>query len=424
MKKSLSRWFSYIEGLHSQTIALGLDRIRIVAEKLGVLFFSCPVISIAGTNGKGSCVAFLEAILTAAGYKVGTYTSPHLLLFNERIRIDCQEVDDTSLMQAFTQVEQARGDIALTYFEFTTLAALVLFQTVCLDVLVLEVGLGGRLDAVNLVDPDIAIITSIALDHMDLLGHTREAIGYEKAGIFRFGKPAICGDPDPPLSVQETACTLGAQWYCADRDFSSIRSASSEADQTWTWQSRARTYSNLPIPRLPLQNATTALMAIECLQQHLQVSESAIVRGLEMAFLSGRQQHFYTSTEIILDVAHNPAATTYLAKSLSEQPISGLTRAVVSILSDKDAVETLRPLLPVIQKWYVAGLQIARGATAENMANDLHKLGAAAYDMHLSETVMEAFQQALSESDKHDRIVVFGSFHTVAAVLETLHATA
>lgn len=471
-KKSLPQWLSYIESLHSKTIALGLERVGLVAQKLGVLTFQCPVITVAGTNGKGSCVAFLEAILSAAGYVVGTYTSPHLLRFNERIRIANQhllslnrlnrswpegianasshppyghlppqpekdrlaavtddldtclassntigeEVDDLSLLHAFEQVDLAREEIELTYFEFTTLAAFVLFKAVKPDVLILEVGLGGRLDAVNLIEPDVSVITTIALDHMDWLGDTREAIGYEKAGIFRANKPAICGDFDPPSSVFEVAEKLSASLHCVGRDFSYT-----EEDSSWTWVHKETVYAHLPLPQLPLQNAAAALMVIHCLQNRLQVSLAAIVQGLEQAFLKGRFQRFSKPIDTVLDVAHNPASATYLAKRLNKFPTTGMTRAVVSILSDKDIEETLRPLLEIVSIWYVAPLDLPRGSTTKNMANCLQKLGVAAYDIHSTESVVTAYEQAVYEAKTQDRILVFGSFHTVASVLPKVY---
>jgi len=443
LNKTLPQWFSYIENLHCQTIALGLERVGVVAQKLGALVFECPVITVAGTNGKGSSVAFLEAIFTAAGYTVGAYTSPHLLRFNERIRIANQMVSDAALVQAFEKVEQCRGEIALTYFEFTTLAALCLFQAVKLDVLVLEVGLGGRLDAVNLIAPDVAVITSIALDHMDWLGETREAIGYEKAGIFRADKPAVCGDPDPPETVLNTAKRLAAPLYCIETDFN-FKVTSSTA---WTWRHQEVCYDNLPMPSLPVQNAATVLMVVYCLRERLQVSETSIAQGLKIASLPGRFQIFPGSADgssamrasgprsrhpqgekenlipqTILDVAHNPAAAHYLAKRLKALPQVKKTYAVVSILSDKDIIETLRPLLGIVSVWYVATLELPRGSTAEKMANCLQTLGVAAYDIRLAESVIAAYKQALNEAHPEDRILVFGSFHTVGPVLECLHS--
>lgn len=404
MNPSLPKWLTYIETLHPKTIALGLERVRLVAEKLNLLTAHCPIITVAGTNGKGSCVAFLDAIAQAAGYQAGCYTSPHLLRFNERIRIASQPVDDAALLQAFEQVEAARAGTTLTYFEFTTLAALWLFQQADLDLIVLEVGLGGRLDAVNIIDSDVAIITSIALDHMDWLGETREAIGYEKAGIFRAGRPAICGDFDPPDSVFQVARDVDAHLYLAGRDF------------------------HLPdedtVSHLPLPSAACALMAMDCLKARLPVSPSAILQGLKAANLPARfQRTYYQHREVILDVAHNPAAAAYLAKRLAAEPARGKTCAVVSILADKDIPGTLQPLLPYVTDWFVAGLEAPRGANHEILVNHLQNLGVAAYHIHIAETVLTAFQCALQACEHQDRIVVFGSFHTVAPVLAFLKIT-
>lgn len=418
MKKKLSEWFSYIEGLHPQAIALGLDRVKAVSIRLGILSFACPVVIVGGTNGKGSCVAFLESILSQAGYSVGTYTSPHLLRFNERIRIVGEEVNDFLLFAAFTQVERARGSIELTYFEFTTLAALLLFQQANLDAVILEVGLGGRLDAVNSVEPDVSIITSIDLDHVEWLGSTREAIGYEKAGILRPYKPAVCGDVNPPKSVLETAKQLGSRLYCVQQDFNFEIEKESCA---WSWKSKQTHYNHLPMPSLPVQNAATALMAIECLQPLLKVTETAVSSGLRKAFLPGRYQtKFISKIQFILDVAHNAAAAAYLAKQLIDHPVSGYTHAVVSILSDKDGVEILRPLIPIVKNWYLAGLDVPRGSSVEMIANYLHKLGVNAYYIYRSESILSTLQQAIGESKAEDRIVVFGSFYVVGPVLRYL----
>jgi dihydrofolate synthase/folylpolyglutamate synthase len=417
LKKSLAQWLSYIESLHHKTIELGLERVALVAQKLQVTTFDCPVITVAGTNGKGSCVAFLESIFSAAGLTAGAYTSPHLLRFNERIRIADQVVDDASLLQAFERVEAAREEITLTYFEFTTLAAFVLFKAAKLDVLVLEVGLGGRLDAVNIIDPDIAVVTKIALDHTDWLGDTREAIGYEKAGIFRAKKPAICGDTDPPASILQTACRLSAALYLTGVDFD----CEIQPPKSWAWRYQETVYTHLPLPHLPLPSASTALMAVHLLQDRLPVSVPAILQGLRQASLAGRFQRFNYPIETILDVAHNPDSAHYLAKRLGELPVSGKTYAVVGMLSDKDIEETLRPMLPLVNIWYVATLELPRGSTTKNMANCLEKLGVNAYDIRLAESVAAAYEKAVKDADSSDRIVVFGSFHTVGPILNYLY---
>ncbi len=406
---TLPEWLSYIETLHPQTIALGLERVQTVANRLGVRESSCPVVTVGGTNGKGSCVTFLAAILQAAGYKVGTYTSPHLLNFQERAQINGESIADQQWITALEQVEQARQYITLTYFEMTTLAALWLFRQAKLEVIILEVGLGGRLDAVNIVDADVAVITTVAMDHMEWLGNNRETIASEKAGIFRAGKPAICGDFNPPATLIEYAEKINAPLYCINRDFSYQKGLT-----TWKWQGTKISYTQLPLPSLPLQNAATALMALECLTS-LGVSQPAITQGLVVANLPGRFQQFHHPINFILDVAHNPAAAELLAEQLQAQPVSGRTLGVVSILADKDIAGTLQPLLPCIDDWYVAGLGVTRGASADTMAMQLQQLGIKACNKAVSVTA--AFYAAVAACGKSDRVIVFGSFYTVAEVL-------
>lgn len=442
MPKTLTDWLAYAETLTPNPIQLGLDRIAGVAQKLGVRTFVCPVITVAGTNGKGSCVAFLSSIFQRAGYRVGAYTSPHLLTFHERVRINGACVSDEELLAAFAVVERARGSVLLTFFEWTTLLALVLFQQAALDVIVLEVGLGGRLDAVNCVEPDVAIITTVAMDHMDWLGNTREAIAREKAGIFRSGKPAICGDVNPPDSIYEAAEAIGAPLFCMHRDFTLERvhhfwefatvvklsdgrggaeaggSPQATALNLMTDGWRAK---NLPIPHLPLQNAATALMGLHCLQNRLPVTLEAIQQGLCEAFLPGRFQHFSKPCPIILDVAHNPAAAHLLAERLQAEKCQGKTLAVVSILGDKDIPQTLAPLLPWVDNWYSAGLDVPRGISADTMAQHLRNLGIR--DFVQRSCVLDAFKMAVSACGARDRVLVFGSFHTVEPVLRFLLTT-
>ena len=407
--KTLADWLTYAETLSPKSIQLGLERIVGVAQKLGVTTFACPVITVAGTNGKGSCVAFLSSILQRSGYRVGAYTSPHLLTFHERIQINSVNVGDEDLLAAFATVEQARGSVPLTYFELTTLVALILFQQASLDAVILEVGLGGRLDAVNCVESDLAIITTIAMDHMDWLGNTREAIAREKAGIFRPGKPAICGDIDPPDSIYEVAEAIGA-----------ILFPLSHSDFLWERVPEGRVRESgegIPL-HLPLQNAATALMGLDCLQGRLPVTLEAIRSGLREAFLPGRFQRFSKPCQIILDVAHNPAAAQLLAQRLQAELCSGKTLAVVSILADKDIPQTLAPLLPIVNNWYIAGLDIPRGASADTMGQHLRHLGI--QDFVQQSNVLDAFKMAVNACGVKDRILVFGSFHTIEPVLRFL----
>ncbi len=413
MPKTLSQWLNYIETLHPLSIALGLDRVQKAAKKLGVIQFPCPVITVAGTNGKGSCVAFIESIYLAAGYRVGAYISPHLLRFNERIRINGIEVEDAALCRAFELVERARGTLSLTYFEFTTLAAFILFKEAQLEALVLEVGLGGRLDAVNVVDSDVAVVTTIALDHMDWLGENREEIAVEKAGIFRENKPAICGDVDPPASLFAVAADKQAELFCIEQQFDYQINSSS-----WRWHSDKQQLLDLPFPQLPIQNAATALMAVECLQSRLAIDKTAIVQGLKNAYLPGRFQRLQKPVNLILDVAHNPAAAEFLAERLQKEPNSGRTLAVVSILADKDIPGTLRPLLNSVDAWFVGGLDVPRGMPANTLTDYLRQLGAKKW--YPEEHIATAFDNALQTCQADDRIVVFGSFYTVASVLKSL----
>lgn len=413
---TLNEWLAWQETLHTREIDLGLERVARVLERLGKTHPPYTVLTVGGTNGKGSCVAMLEAILGAAGYRVATYTSPHLLRYNERVRICGQEVDDAALCRAFARVDQARGDISLTYFEFGTLAALDIFHDAGLDVAILEVGLGGRLDAVNVVDADVALITSVDLDHLDWLGPDRESIGREKAGIFRAGHPVVCGDPDPPSSLTEHARTLGAPLYRIGQDFDYAQDAVG-----WHWWSGGTRRDALPRPSLlgdfQLQNAAAVLMALELVRDALPVGQNEVRRGLGEVRLPGRFQVLPGPVERILDVAHNPHGAAALARALRQRPGPGRTLAVVAILGDKDVEAVARCMQPVVDAWYVAGLTLPRGQSGAALAA---RLAAAIPDAPISvwERVHEAYAAALREARSGDRIVVFGSFHTVAEVLE------
>lgn len=412
MRTNLSQWLDYIEQLHPRLIDLGLERIKHVAKILN-LTPSVPVISIAGTNGKGSCVAFLESILTKAGYRVAAYTSPHLLRFNERIRIQGMQAHDDELCRAFNEIERARGEISLTYFEFSTLAALLLFKQAKLDAWILEVGMGGRLDAVNMIDADIAAITTIDMDHMDWLGNNREQIGYEKAGILRPHTSAVCGDINPPHSILDYSAQIQANLRMLNHDYSY-----QEKGETWSWKSKTCHYSNLVLPCLPLQNAATALMVLECLQATFTITEQHINQGLQDANLQGRFQRFTHPAHIIMDVAHNPASSQFLAAKLRNDPPFGQTRVVASVLADKDINGTLTPLVDLADAWYVSGLPVARGATGENLVKSLQLLGAKKCYNYSS--IAKALRQAIYHSKTQDRIVVFGSFYTVAEALKII----
>jgi dihydrofolate synthase / folylpolyglutamate synthase len=409
--RDLHSWLNYLETLHPKLIDLGLERIGIVAKQLNLLSFTCPVITVAGTNGKGSCVALLESILLAQGYRVGSYSSPHLFTYNERVRINGQAIDDAALCQAFTVIDKIRADVSLSYFEFGTLAALLIFKQADLDAIILEVGMGGRLDATNIVDADVAIISTIALDHMEWLGDTREKIGFEKAGIMRKDKACVCGDFAVPQSVREHANKIGARLYCQDKEF-----GYKKENDIWSWWSRQQQINKLPIPKIELQNAATVLMALELLTQKINITQNAVKQGLKNVFLPGRFQIFHhNNIEIILDVAHNPAATALLAKKLAETNGVGKTLAVVAMLADKDIHNSVANVLTQITAWYVAGLAVPRGGTAQLLADSLQALPV--YNVYQYADVWTAFNAALASAQAGDRIIVFGSFYTVAQVL-------
>ena len=422
--KSLSAWLSHLESLHPKGqdgIELGLARVACVKAALQQRPW-CPVIVVGGTNGKGSTCTTLAAIYAAAGYRVGSYSSPHLIEYNERIRVDNVPVDDAALCAAFARVEAARqqaGPMALTYFEFGTLAAWEVFAARQVDVLILEVGLGGRLDAVNVYDADCAVVTGIALDHTDWLGATREAIGFEKAGIYRAGKPAICADPEPPQSLLEHAAAIGADLKLFGRDF-----AYHDEQTQWTfWQRDGLRRDGLAQPALrgsfQLRNAAAALSVVEALQDRLPVALPDLIRGLREVPLAGRFQVLPGCPVIVLDVAHNPQAVAGLADNLAAQGTFARTIAVVGMLADKDIAGALGVLSGKVDVWLVASLDVPRGAAAEALAAVVaeQRLGGVVESFA---SPVEAFARAAKLAGENDRIAVFGSFHTVAAVLRAL----
>ena len=417
---TLAEWLAWQETLHPVEIDLGLERIAAVARDLGLLTPACPVITVAGTNGKGSSVALLETILRAAGYRVGVYTSPHLLRYNERIRIDGVAVSDADLCAAFARVDEVRGERSLTYFEFGTLAALALFATADLQAMVLEVGLGGRLDAVNILDADVALVTAIDIDHGAWLGNDRDSIGREKAGIFRAGRPAVCGDPDPPASVPAAARALGAHWLGRDGAFGY---RPGEAD--WTWRGQGREYAHLPLPALEgahqLDNAAAVIQALLCLDDRLPVSRAALEQGLRNVRLPGRFQRIPGPVERVLDVAHNPQGARVLAQALARTPIDGRTLLVLGMLADKDVAAFVTPLVPQIDHWYLGGLGVARGLGAQALYERLADQ-VSGTRTSLAEDVPDAYRLAMEQSRPGDRLVVCGSFHTVAEVMAMLES--
>ncbi|MDO9466870.1 MAG: bifunctional tetrahydrofolate synthase/dihydrofolate synthase [Thiobacillus sp.] len=412
---SLAIWLARLELLHPSAIELGLGRVRRVRDALG-LAPAFPLLVVGGTNGKGSTCAYLEAILTAAGYKTGLYTSPHLLRYNERVRIAGTEASDAELVAAFEKIDAARGDTSLTYFEFGTLGAMLQFIDAGVDVAILEVGLGGRLDAVNVFDADAAIVTGVDLDHMEYLGDTREAIGFEKAGIFRAGRPALCADPDPPTRLLAHARDIGADLRCIGRDFSAQR-----AGDRWTFQGGAAHWLDLPLPAMAgaiqLRNAAGALAALDAVRERLPVSEAAIRQGLAAARLPGRFQRIAQAPEVIVDVAHNPEAARALAATLRAQPAVGRTLAVVGMLADKDAAEVLAALSGEIDAWWTCTPATPRARDAAALAAVLREQ-AGAVPVRVQPDVNTALAEARGATREGDRILVFGSFYTVAAVLD------
>lgn len=415
---TLEAWLTRIERLHHRPIDLTLDRVRTVADRLD-LRFDCPVFVVGGTNGKGSTCAMLDGILRAAGYRVGLYTSPHLLRFNERARIGGVEAGDAALIEQFEAVEAARGDTSLTYFEFTTLAALRLFAQARLDALVLEVGLGGRLDAVNIVDADCAIVTSIALDHIDYLGPTREHIGFEKAHIYRSGRPAICGDPEPPASLIDVATKLGADLWLFGRDFNYAGDR-----QQWAYGGRAQRRSGLPYPALrganQLLNASGALAALEALAQRLPVSQQAVRQGLLTVEITGRFQVLPGRPAVVLDVAHNPHAAAVTASNLDAMGFYPQTHAVFGVLRDKDIDGVIAKVFDRIDRWHLAPTPGERGCDAQALADRVRAAARARKAEAALETyasIEEAYRGALGAASVDDRILVFGSFFTVAGAI-------
>ena len=415
--QTLNDWLAHCEQLHSKNIDLGLDRVRAVAQRMG-LALNCPVITVAGTNGKGSTCAMLEAILLQSGYRTGVYTSPHLVHFEERCRIGGEIAGAPDFVAHFAAVESARGDISLTYFEFSTLAILSLMAQSKLDVAILEVGLGGRLDAVNIIDTDCAILTSIDLDHMEFLGNDRESIGFEKAGIMRAGKPVVVSDPVPPQSVLDHAQAIGADLWRFGEDFNF-----SGDKQQWGWAGRGRRYAGLGYPGLrganQLLNASGVLAALTALREVLPITAQAVRTGLSMVELPGRFQIVPGQPTLVLDVAHNPHAVAALTANLDAMGFYPTTHAVFGAMADKDLLPMLARIGPLVDRWYFTDMPTARAATAVHLqaqwlAQNTRK--------DISSTVhadpMQALQAAIAAADPADRIVVFGSFFTVGGVLQ------
>lgn len=417
--RTLEAWLAFIERQHPKSIALGLDRVEEVRARLG-LAPACPVFIVAGTNGKGSTCAMLESILRCAGYRTGLYTSPHLVRYNERVRLDSREAPDASLCEAFEAVERARGETPLTYFEYGTLAAAWLFSREPLDAWILEVGLGGRLDAVNVFDADCAILTSVDMDHMDYLGPTREDIGREKAGIFRAGRPAVVADAAPPRSVLDVAKAIGANALLGGRDFG----FSADKSQWVYWgPGGKRPALAYPALRGPIQlvNAAASVAALDTQRARLPVAMQDIRRGLAEVEVPARFQVLPGRPMVILDVGHNPQAARNLAANLSDSGFAPETHAVFGALRDKDIGGVVRALAGRVTRWHLAGLPGPRGTSAAELEAILRGEGIRA-PCGLHDTPEQAFDAARVQAGEADKIAVFGSFLTVAAVMQHLSA--
>ena len=403
----LSEWLTYIEaqGVHAQKA--DLSALQTIAERLHLLPVHYQVITVKGTNGKGSTATACEQILKAHGYRVAAFTSPHLLRFNERIRIDGEELSDEILMDAFEIIERARKEIPLNYFQFIFLAALYCFSQARLDVAVLEVGIGGRLDAVNIIDADVALITNVGLDHQETLGETREAIGLEKAGIMRAHRPVVFGHPEVPGSVLQHAKTLKAPWSRVGKHYQYVR-----ADAThWMWKSPNQYFEGLPTPKIALCNAGLAIMGLVSLKIPLRFD--GLVRGLEAIHIPARIQTLQKHCEVIVDASHNVESMAHLARYLAKHPVTGKTRIVFSCLSDKDISGTMRAVSAA--EWFLTALPIKRAAPLDVLKHTAQSL---ALSYRVFETVQAAYQEALAISAPEDRVVVCGSFYTAAAVLK------
>jgi dihydrofolate synthase/folylpolyglutamate synthase len=421
---TLKEWLDWQTSLNPQEIKLGLNRIRTVAQRLNLLPPPFPIISVAGTNGKGSSIALLDGILSAAGYRVGRYTSPHLLRYNERICIGGIEVSESEICQAFELIEEMRKKVAITFFEFSTLAAMLIFQKQEVDLALLEVGLGGRLDAVNIFDADIALITAIDIDHVEWLGHDREQIGFEKAGIFRAQHPAVCSDANPPQRLIEHAAQLETPLFDLTHDFAYNKNN----NQTWNWHQIennrffTQRFLNLPSPQMPgdfqLQNAAGVLMVLTLLnhQKKFIIPESAIHQGLTNTKIPGRFQILPGRVTRILEVTHNPLSAKVLADLLRQHPCQGKTHALVGMLKDKDIASVFNIMQNRIDYWHIAPLKVPRAATPVCLFNHLTAIGINRIMFH-SSSITKAYKYLLAKIPDGDRIIVFGSFYTVAEAL-------
>ena len=400
---SLDEWLVYLLAIHPTEIDMGLTRVSQVARKMGLLSLgNTKVVTVAGTNGKGTTCAYLESILSLSGKRVGVYSSPHMLKYNERVRIEGQDVADAAFVEAFEAITAARGEISLTFFEYATLAGLYLFNAAKLDVVILEVGLGGRLDATNIIDADISVVTSVDLDHEAYLGNTRELVGREKAGIFRAGRPAVVGEPDRPASVDEVATKLNASLYRVGVEFDYQQGL-----EHWHYQGKVLTLSDLPLRTLPLPNAATAIAVIE--QAWPELAPEIIAKGIANARLTGRLEQVSAEPLVLLDVAHNPHAARYLAKQLAKYQGKRLF-ALCGMLKDKDIAGVMSVLNNVVDVWALVSLSGERGAAASLLRSALPVNANA----QMFDGLSEAWEAVKSQITADDVVIVFGSFYTVA----------
>ena len=424
---SLTQWLDYLLSIHPTEIEMGLTRVTEVAERLGVISLAeSKVIIVAGTNGKGTTCAMLESVFLQTGMTVGVYSSPHLVNFNERVRLNHQDVQDSLLIEAFSAIELARAEISLSYFEFATLAGLYIFKQAAPEIVLLEVGLGGRLDATNIIDADVSVITSIDIDHQEYLGDTRELVGKEKAGVFRPERLAVIGEPDTPHTIIDYANAINASKYLVNREFSySINSPvnisstslstsqSSSQSMTWRYHSENRTIESIALPQLPLANAATAIAVIE--QAWPQITDDDIRAGIAKASLSGRFECVSNKPPVWVDVAHNPHAAKYLATQLLHFKPARII-ALCGMLKDKDAAAVLVELEDVVDEWNFTSLSVERGNDAKMLASQLNT----SLPSSQFESINDAWQSIKSNINADDVVIVFGSFYTVAAFSELL----
>lgn len=409
LRKNLTQWLSYLENLHSTEIDLGLERIQKVAKQLDIHFNSSTVITVAGTNGKGTTCAFIENALLGEKKKVAVYSSPHIELFNERLRINKVDIDDKSIILAFEHIEKTRGEVSLSYYEFTTLAAFLIIMEHKPDIIILEVGLGGRLDATNIIDCDIAVITTIDLDHQAFLGNDRESIGFEKAGIMRTNGLVVVGDPNPPKSLIEHAISLNARLCFRDKHF-----FISNQNEKWQWSFNNRIISDLQQTHIPVDNVATALSVLALLKVTL--TSNKINKIIQQTRVAGRTEMFKTHCDVMLDVGHNPQAARYLANKIMNMSYNKVY-AVTGMLADKDIANVLHPLENVIDSWYLGSLSVPRGASAQTISE---KFLSSNKSFNCFDSVTEAFEIANKMANDGDLVLVFGSFYTVAQIRRLL----